>query len=163
METMSDQPRDPAAEPEEGRIVVITPDGMGVASPMTGGGGGGGGAEADARQGREEGNPADLVIDTTGSADGFRLARRLVRPGGVLALKSTYAGDIADFDISSLVVDEITLLGSRCGPFAPAIRLLATGAIAVQPLIHARYNLNDGVAALVHAEQPGVLKVLIEA
>lgn len=109
------------------------------------------------------GNPADLVIDTTGSADGFRLARRLVRPGGVLALKSTYAGDIADFDISSLVVDEITLLGSRCGPFAPAIRLLATGAIAVQPLIHARYNLNDGVAALVHAGQPGVLKVLIEA
>jgi hypothetical protein len=61
METMSDQPRDPAAEPEEGRIVVITPDGMGVASPMTGDGGGGGGAEGDARQGREEGNPADLV------------------------------------------------------------------------------------------------------
>jgi len=107
-------------------------------------------------------HPADLVVEVTGHPDGFALARSLVRPGGILALKSTFAGDMPSFDISSLVVDEITLLGSRCGPFAPAIRLLAAGAVTVQPLIHARYNLGDGLAALSHAGQPGVLKVLIE-
>lgn len=105
--------------------------------------------------------PADLVVEVTGSPDGFALARQLVRPGGILALKSTFAADLPAFDISSLVVDEITLLGSRCGPFPPAIRLLAEGAMAVQPLIHARYSLDDGVAALEHAGRRGVLKVLV--
>lgn len=106
--------------------------------------------------------PADLVVEVTGDPDGFALARRLVRPGGILALKSTFAGDMPSFDISGLVVDEITLLGSRCGPFAPAIRLLSSDAITVQPLIHARYKLDDGLTALSHAGQPGVLKVLIQ-
>ena len=106
-------------------------------------------------------HPADLVVEVTGSPDGFGLARRLVRPGGVLALKSTFAADLPAFDISSLVVDEITLLGSRCGPFPPAIRLLAEGGVAVQPLIHACYSLDDGVAALEYAGRRGVLKVLI--
>jgi threonine dehydrogenase-like Zn-dependent dehydrogenase len=107
-------------------------------------------------------HPAHLVVEVTGAPSGFVLARRLVRPGGTLALKSTFARGLADFDISSLVVDEITLLGSRCGPFAPALRLLSEQAIAVEPLIHARYPLNKAVAALTHARQKGVLKVLIE-
>jgi threonine dehydrogenase-like Zn-dependent dehydrogenase len=106
--------------------------------------------------------PADLVVEVTGSPAGFDLARRLLRPGGALALKSTFAGGLADFDISALVVDEITLLGSRCGPFAPALRLLAEDAVVVEPLIHARYPLDEGLAALHHAGQKGVLKVLIE-
>jgi threonine dehydrogenase-like Zn-dependent dehydrogenase len=106
--------------------------------------------------------PADLVMEVTGSPDGFGLARRLVRPGGVLALKSTFAGAFPAIDISSLVVDEITLLGSRCGPFPPAIRLLSESAVAVEPLVHARYSLDDGIAALAHAGKKGVLKVLIE-
>lgn len=106
--------------------------------------------------------PADLVVEVTGSPDGFALARRLVRPGGVLTLKSTFAAPLPAFDISSLVVDEITLVGSRCGPFPPAIRLLAEGAVAVQPLIHARYSLDNGLAALAHAARRGVLKVLVE-
>lgn len=106
--------------------------------------------------------PADLVVEVTGSPDGFALARQLVRPGGILALKSTFAAPLPAFDISALVVDEITLLGSRCGPFAPAIRLLAEGAVSVTPLIHARYGLDDGLAALAHAGQRGVLKVLIQ-
>lgn len=105
--------------------------------------------------------PADLVVEVTGSPDGFALARRLVRPGGVLALKSTFAAPLPAFDISTLVVDEITLLGSRCGPFPPAIRLLAEGAVDVASLIHARYPLDDGLAALAHAAQRGVLKVLV--
>lgn len=106
--------------------------------------------------------PAHLVVEVTGSPAGFELARRLVRPGGTLALKSTFSHKLSQFDISSLVVDEITVLGSRCGPFAPALRLLADGAVVVEPLIHARYPLREGVAALEHAGRKGVLKVLIE-
>lgn len=106
--------------------------------------------------------PADLVVEVTGSPDGFALARRLVRPGGVLALKSTFAGSLPAFDVSSLVVDEITLVGSRCGPFPPAIRLLADGAVDVASLVHARYPLGEGFAALAHAGKRGVLKVLIK-
>ena len=75
-------------------------------------------------------------------------------------MKSTYAGTLS-FDASSLVVDEITLVGSRCGPFPPAIRLLAEGRVDVEPLIHARYPLSDAVAAFEHAQRPGVLKVLL--
>jgi threonine dehydrogenase-like Zn-dependent dehydrogenase len=104
---------------------------------------------------------ADVVVEVTGSPAGFALARRLLRPAGVLVLKSTFAGNLADFDASSLVVDEVTLLGSRCGPFAPALRLLADGRIDTASLIHARYPLNDAVAGLEHAARKGVLKVLI--
>jgi threonine dehydrogenase-like Zn-dependent dehydrogenase len=104
---------------------------------------------------------ADLVVEATGTSGGFALARALVRPGGVLALKSTYAGASMAVNLSDLVVDEITVIGSRCGPFAPALRLLAMGRVRPESLIHARYALADGVAALAHAGQRGVLKVLI--
>jgi threonine dehydrogenase-like Zn-dependent dehydrogenase len=107
-------------------------------------------------------DPADLVIEATGSPAGFAQARRLVRPGGTLLLKSTFAAALADFDLSSLVVDEVTLVGSRCGPFPPAIRLLETGRVQTAPLIHARFPLADGMAALRHAGRQGVLKVLIQ-
>lgn len=106
-------------------------------------------------------NAADIVVDVTGAQEGFALARQLVRPGGTIVLKSTVAGTLADFDLSGLVVDEITLLGSRCGPFPPAIRLLQSGLIQVNALISARYPIGDGIAALRQAQQPGVLKVLI--
>ena len=106
--------------------------------------------------------PADIVVDVTGAPAGFTLARTLVRPGGTIVLKSTFAGTLPDFDVSRLVVDEISLVGSRCGPFAPAIRLLSSGLIQTQPLIHARYPLAEGLTALDVAAQPGVLKVLLE-
>ncbi len=111
---------------------------------------------------------ADVVVEATGNVDGFRLARRLVRPRGTLVLKSTFAGNLASLlngegmnFLSALVVDEIALIGSRCGPFAPALRLLADGRVDVESLIHARYPLADGLAAFNHAQQPGVLKVLV--
>ncbi len=104
---------------------------------------------------------ADLVVEVTGSPHGFDLARRLVRPGGVIVLKSTFAGNLPEFDSSSLVVDEVTVMGSRCGPFAPALRLLANNAIDVASLIHACYPLDRAVEALEHAARKGVLKVLI--
>ena len=106
--------------------------------------------------------PADVVVEVTGSPQGFAQAVSLVRPGGTLVLKSTFAAASPNFDLSHLVVDEITLVGSRCGPFAPAIRLLSSGLVQVQPLIHARYPLTDGVTALEQAGRKGVLKVLIQ-
>ncbi len=104
---------------------------------------------------------ADLVVECTGHAAGFELARRMVRARGTLLLKSTYAGDTR-INLSSLVVDEITLLGSRCGPFDKALDLLAKGLVDVEPLIHARYPLGDGLTAFEHAQRPGAMKILLE-
>ena len=103
----------------------------------------------------------DVVIEATGSTDGFTLARRAVRPRGTMVLKSTYKGDM-NVNISSIVVDEITVLGSRCGPFEPALRLLEAREVDTSVLISDRYKLNDALKAFEKAAQPGVLKVLLE-
>lgn len=103
----------------------------------------------------------DLSVECTGNPEGFAIARRALRPRGTLVLKSTYAGQLT-FDASSLVVDEIALIGSRCGPFAPALQLLAEGRVDVEPLIHARYPLGEGLAAFERAQRRGVLKVLLD-
>ncbi len=103
---------------------------------------------------------ADVVVECTGSPAGFAQARALVRPRGTLVLKSTYYGDLA-LNLSALVVDEITLVGSRCGPFAPALRLLASGLVDVRPLITAVYTLDEAQAAFDRAGAKGVLKVLV--
>jgi len=103
----------------------------------------------------------DIAVECTGNPQGFDLARSSLRARGTMVLKSTYAGKL-NLDASSLVVDEITLIGSRCGPFTPALELLAKGLVDVQPLIQARYPLSDGMAAVERAKQKGVLKVLLE-
>lgn len=103
----------------------------------------------------------DVVVDCTGSPDGFVEARRLVRPRGTLVLKSTFAGDLT-VDMSRIVVDEIRLVGSRCGPFHQALQLLADKAVQVTPLIEARYPLSQGLSALEHAARPGALKILLD-
>ena len=105
--------------------------------------------------------PADVVVEVTGSPDGFASALQLVRPVGTLVLKSTFAGHLRDFDVSSLVVDEITLVGSRCGPFDKALATLERHAVDVGRLITARYPLGDGIQAFAHAGRKGVIKVLI--
>ena len=102
----------------------------------------------------------DVVVECTGHPEGLELARRALRAAGTLVLKSTYHGQVA-VDFSSLVVDEITLLGSRCGPFPPAIDALARGAVRVEPLIEATYALSHAMQAFEHAFRPGALKVLI--
>ena len=104
---------------------------------------------------------ADVVVECTGSPQGFAEACRLLRPRGQLVLKSTYHGDF-QINMSALVVDEISLVGSRCGPFAPALRLLAAGLVDPRPLISATYALADGKAAFAHAAVPGALKVLLK-
>lgn len=103
----------------------------------------------------------DISVECTGNPEGFAIARRALRPRGTLVLKSTYAGKLS-LDASSLVVDEITLIGSRCGPFAAALQLLAAGQVDVKPLIHACYPLTEGLTAFEHAQKRGVLKVLLE-
>jgi threonine dehydrogenase-like Zn-dependent dehydrogenase len=104
---------------------------------------------------------ADVVVECTGNPEGLALARTLVRPRGTIVLKSTYQGE-STLNLSSYVVDEITLVGSRCGPFAPALEALVTGAVKTAPVIEARYPLADGLAAFEHAARPGALKVLVD-
>ena len=103
----------------------------------------------------------DVAVECTGNPEGFALALRSLRPRGKLALKSTYATKL-DLDASQLVVKEITVTGSRCGPFAPALHLLTEGSIEVEPLIDSRFPLAQGLAAFAQAGRPGTLKVLLE-
>jgi threonine dehydrogenase-like Zn-dependent dehydrogenase len=103
---------------------------------------------------------ADVVVECTGDPGGLTTARRLVRPAGAIVLKSTYRGQ-AGLDFVRLVVDEIRLIGSRCGPFAPALERLARGALPVAALVEARFDLSSGTDALERAGQPGALKVLL--
>lgn len=103
---------------------------------------------------------ADVVIECTGNAAGFAKALNLVRPRGRIILKSTYEG-LPSADLSRIAVDEIRVIGSRCGPFKAALDLLADGLVDVESLIEAHYSLEDGLQAFEHAAQRGVLKVLL--
>ena len=102
----------------------------------------------------------DIAVECTGNPEGFAIAQRALRPRGTLVLKSTYAGNLS-LDASAIVVDEITLIGSRCGRFAPALEVLAQEKIDVKPLIHASYPLDDGLAAFEQAQTKGTQKVLL--
>ena len=104
---------------------------------------------------------ADVVVDCTGNPAGLALATSLVRPRGTLVLKTT-THDLGDASPVPWVIDEITIVGSRCGPFAPALRLLASGAVDPRPLICARYPLDRGVEALAAAAHRDNVKVLLE-
>lgn len=106
-------------------------------------------------------DPADVVVEVSGSPSGFAFARNIVRPFGTIVLKSTFAGESPLVDLSGLVVDEITVVGSRCGPFGAALRLLEDQRVKVLPLIQKCFALTDGIAALEYAAQRGVLKVLM--
>ncbi len=103
----------------------------------------------------------DVVVEATGSPDGLARAISLTRPRGTLVLKSTFHG-ATPVVMAPLVIDELTLVGSRCGPFPPALSAQAARRIDVSPLIHSRYALRDGLAALSAASRPGVLKVLLD-
>lgn len=104
---------------------------------------------------------ADLVVDATGSAAGFELAMQAVRPLGRIVLKSTCA-EGKPLNLAPLVVREVTVIGSRCGPFPAALQALARGEVQVEPLISRRYPLREGVAALTAARGEDVVKVLID-
>jgi threonine dehydrogenase-like Zn-dependent dehydrogenase len=84
----------------------------------------------------------------------------MLHPRGTLVLKSTFEG-LTSANLTAIVVDEISIVGSRCGPFATALRLLEQKQVDVLPLIQARYPLNEGLRAFEHARRKGTLKVLL--
>lgn len=100
----------------------------------------------------------DLVVDCTGQPQGLELARRLTRPRGRLVLKSTFHG-LASLDLAPFVVDELHIIGSRCGPFGAALRLLERGLVETAPLITAVYPFAQVEQAFAAA--PGSLKILV--
>ncbi|MDT7540672.1 MAG: hypothetical protein QOE33_576 [Acidobacteriota bacterium] len=102
----------------------------------------------------------DVVVEASGAPSGFDLALSLLRPRGTLVLKSTFHG-ATSFDSARVVVDELSVVGSRCGRFAPALALLASGAVDVDSLISEVRPLEDGVAAMNRAAESGVMKVLL--
>ncbi len=102
----------------------------------------------------------DLVVEASGSANGFDLALDLLRPQGVLVLKSTFHG-ATEVDAARIVVNEISVVGSRCGRFAPALDLLKRKAVDVESLISEDFRLVDGVQAMARAAAPGVMKILL--
>ena len=104
--------------------------------------------------------PADVVVEATGSTTGLQLAMTILRPRGTLVLKSTVATAHA-LSLAPLVINEITVIGSRCGRFPPALHALAYQRVAVALLIDRIYPLTQGLDAVAHAARPGTLKILL--
>lgn len=104
---------------------------------------------------------ADYVVDCTGSASGFEAALSAVKPCGTILLKTTVAAPHS-LPLAGVVIDEIRVLGSRCGPFAPALQMIADGRVQVDSLVSAQYPLHQAVQAFDHAERPDALKVLLD-
>ncbi|MCK4911502.1 MAG: alcohol dehydrogenase catalytic domain-containing protein [Thermodesulfovibrionales bacterium] len=105
--------------------------------------------------------PYDFVVEATGTAEGFQQALSLLRPRGAVILKSTVA-QWAKLNLAPIVINELTVIGSRCGPFAPAIKALAEKKINVCSLISETYPIDEAGEAFAHAQQKGVLKVLLD-
>lgn len=105
-------------------------------------------------------NSYDCVVDASGQAEGFAQALRIIRPQGQLILKSTFAAS-SPIDLSPLVIKEIQLQGSRCGPFEQALQLLTQHQLDYQSLIDGHYSLAQGLAAFEHASQAGIRKILL--
>ncbi len=102
----------------------------------------------------------DLVVEASGNPSGWDTAIGLVKPRGVIALKSTYHGNLS-FNPAPLVINEISVVGSRCGQFDPALRLLQSGLVDPLPLVSKIYSLSDSIRAFDHAGSSEVLKILI--
>jgi len=105
---------------------------------------------------------ADYVVDCTGSESGLTTALKYVRPRGTVVLKTTVAGT-QTLALAPIVIDEVTIVGSRCGPFDQALQALQAGEVSVLPLIASRFDLSEGVAALQEAASKPVLKILLDA
>ena len=103
----------------------------------------------------------DLVVEATGSNSGFTDTMKLVKPRGTVVLKSTIASR-ENLDLTSTIINEITLIGSRCGLFKPAIDALATGVISVDSMADCTFPLDKFQDAIVHAKKPDTLKVFLK-
>lgn len=103
----------------------------------------------------------DFVVEATGSISGFEMALALTKPRGTLVLKSTVAAS-KEFNLAPIVIDEIRVQGSRCGQFAPALRLLKSEKIDFSPLVSGVYGIDDALAAFEKNKEKDTLKVLIK-
>jgi threonine dehydrogenase-like Zn-dependent dehydrogenase len=101
-----------------------------------------------------------LIVEATGSPTGLSLAQQMTEPRGTLVLKSTFHG-ATPVETWSIVVKELTVLGSRCGPFAKALALLRTGKVDPRPLITRTFPLSEAQKAIQFAQKPGVMKILL--
>lgn len=110
--------------------------------------------------GQESGVGYDLVVEASGSPDGWKQAVAAVKPRGMIVLKSTYHGDIL-WNSAPLVINEITVVGSRCGPFEPALRLLADPAFETDDMVDAVFPMEQAEAAFERSQSPDSLKVLL--
>jgi len=104
---------------------------------------------------------SDVVVDCTGSTSGLTTALQFVKPWGTVVLKTTVAGG-QTMEFAPIVIDEIRIVGSRCGPFSDAIAALRAGRVQVEPLISGRFGLERGVEAIRHTAENPVLKVLLD-
>lgn len=119
------------------------------------------GIEAVLKQDAEPDHSADIVVDCTGSATGVEDAFAWLRPRGTLVLKTTVAGT-PPLSLAPIVIDEINVIGSRCGPFAPALQALAAGTVDVAPLIDGRFPLCEAPAAIEWTQRQAPLKILLD-
>ncbi len=103
----------------------------------------------------------DVVVEASGAAGGFETAMQLLRPRGTMVLKSTYASELS-LNAAPIVIDEISIIGSRCGQFEPAIRVLQQRLVTVDDMITATYPFGRALQAFEHAQKPGVLKILLQ-
>ena len=103
----------------------------------------------------------DVVVEATGSISGFETALALTKPRGVLVLKSTVAAS-KEFNLAPIVIDEITVLGSRCGQFPPALRLLESGKVDFSKLISGTYSFDDAIEAFEKNKEKDTLKILLK-
>lgn len=103
----------------------------------------------------------DFVVEATGSISGFEMALNLTKPRGTLVLKSTVAAS-KEFNLAPIVIDEIRVQGSRCGRFAPALRLLESNKVNFSPLISGVYNVDDAIEAFEKNKEKDTLKILLE-
>jgi threonine dehydrogenase-like Zn-dependent dehydrogenase len=102
----------------------------------------------------------NITVDATGSPAGLRAATAITRPRGTIVMKSTIQGETS-LDLAPLIVNEITLVGSRCGRFEPALELISQGRLRLDEMVDSEFPLSEGPAAFARAAQPGVLKVLL--
>ena len=103
----------------------------------------------------------DLVVDCTGSSSGIQTALEITKPRGTIILKTTVAQNVA-FDLNRVVINEITIIGSRCGPFHRALEAIEKKSVELRPIISRSFKIEDGVEAFEYASQKGVLKVLLK-
>jgi threonine dehydrogenase-like Zn-dependent dehydrogenase len=118
------------------------------------------GIAAVRRDALEPGRRFEVVVEASGSPSGLQEAIGLIRPRGTIVVKSTYHG-AAQVDLSRIVVDEVTVIGSRCGPFPRALEALAKGAVSVRELVDGVYELEKWQEAFASAQRPGALKVML--